>query len=524
MNSTKPLPAFVIGGVYNTTPPVLADKQADSLEVDASGNLKVNVVAGGVGGGPVDITQIGGVPEALSNPLPVELSDGTQSVGTAGNPLSVNVVGGSIVAANASVGTDNATAPTSATEIGTIDGSGKLQGASVTNPVPVALPTGTVTTLTPPTAAAIGAACPVPPTASDIAAAIVSNPPTVGIAAVQKIEVYDGTNTATVKAASSQSATTDTSLVVQINPEQPNLTTALNVHDASPVAISIASAQKIEVYDGTNTAAVKAGSTVAADTDTSLVVQLNPKQPNLDTALNVHDASPSAVSIASAQKIEVYDGTNTAAVKAASTAAVDTDPALVVQINPKQPNLDTALNVAAAATLASETTKVIGTVRVLGSAGAIVDAATGATVPANAVQVGGIGKTALPTAVSDGQLVAPMTDKYGRQVVVLGTVRDLVGYASVQTTDTGAHNLIAAGGTGVYNDLISLAITNETATATVVSLSDGTTTYKFALAANGGVVLQWNSTLPAASAATAWTVTSSATVTLDFVVTYAKNK
>lgn len=180
--------------------------------------------------------------------------------------------------------------------------------------------------------------------------------------------------------------------------------------------------------------------------------------------------------------------------------------------------------VQSAATLNTETTKVIGTVRNIGNAGAAFDAATGATVPANALQAGDRAATALPTAVADGQLVAPMTDKYGRQVVVLGTVRDLVGCASVQTTDQSSHNLLASGGTGVFTDLISLAITNETATATVVSLSDGTITYKFAIAANGGIVNQWNATLPASSSATAWTVTSSATVTLDFVVTYAKNK
>jgi len=180
--------------------------------------------------------------------------------------------------------------------------------------------------------------------------------------------------------------------------------------------------------------------------------------------------------------------------------------------------------ITAAATLAAETTKVIGTVRCEGNLGAAFDAATAATVPANAVQAGNRGSTALPTAVADGQLVAPMTDKYGRQAVVANTIRDLVGFASVQTTDQSGHNLLASGGTGIYTDLISLAITNETATATVVSLSDGSVTYKFALAANGGIALTWPSTLPASSTAMAWTVTSSATVTLDFVVTYAKNK
>jgi hypothetical protein len=92
--------------------------------------------------------------------------------------------------------------------------------------------------------------------------------------------------------------------------------------------------------------------------------------------------------------------------------------------------------------------------------------------------------------------------------------------ASVQTTDSSPHTLIAAAGTGVRTNISGLVITNESPTATVVSLSDGTVTYKFALAANGGMV---NTVpLPATSTNTAWTVTSSAVVTLDFVVSYVK--
>lgn len=44
---------------------------------------------------------------------------------------------GSITADNASVGPNDATAPASSTELGTIDGSGKLQGVSSTNPIPI---------------------------------------------------------------------------------------------------------------------------------------------------------------------------------------------------------------------------------------------------------------------------------------------------------------------------------------------------------------------------------------------------
>jgi hypothetical protein len=46
-------------------------------------------------------------------------------------------ISGSITATNPSVGTNNATAPTSSTQIGILDAGGKLQAASAANPVPV---------------------------------------------------------------------------------------------------------------------------------------------------------------------------------------------------------------------------------------------------------------------------------------------------------------------------------------------------------------------------------------------------
>src|SRR6266403_2566009 len=132
INSPAPTTAEITGGVYNTTPPVLQDGQAAALQLDINGKLITS--GSGGGGGNVNLTGINSVPPSLTNPLPVELSDGTNPVGTIGNPLSVNVITGG--GSNASVGVTNTTAPTSATEIGVIDGTGKLQGASSTNPVP----------------------------------------------------------------------------------------------------------------------------------------------------------------------------------------------------------------------------------------------------------------------------------------------------------------------------------------------------------------------------------------------------
>lgn len=131
VNAPAPTTAEVVGGVYNATPPVLVDGQAASLQLDVNGKL---VTSGSSGGGNVNLTGINGTAPGITNPLPVELSDGTNPVGTAGNPLSVNVITGG--GSNASVGLTGVAAPTSATEIGIVDGTGKLQNVSTTNPVP----------------------------------------------------------------------------------------------------------------------------------------------------------------------------------------------------------------------------------------------------------------------------------------------------------------------------------------------------------------------------------------------------
>lgn len=137
VNSPAPTTAEIVGGIYNATPPTLQDGQAAALQLDVNGKLITSGSSGGTSN--VNIADVAGNPPALTNPLPVELSDGTNAVGTPGNPLSVNVITGG--GTNASVGVTGAAAPTSATEIGIVVGA-NLQAVSAANPVPVS---GTVT-------------------------------------------------------------------------------------------------------------------------------------------------------------------------------------------------------------------------------------------------------------------------------------------------------------------------------------------------------------------------------------------
>lgn len=162
VNSSAPTTAEIVGGVYNATPPTLQDGQAAAIQLDVNGKLITS--GSGGGGGNVNIADVAGSPPALSNPLPVELSDGTNALGVVGNPLYTNsdiaghagavldgtagspsvgvltvqgVSGGTVVpVTDLSIGLTGSTAPTSAVEIGSIDVNGNLQGASSSNPIP----------------------------------------------------------------------------------------------------------------------------------------------------------------------------------------------------------------------------------------------------------------------------------------------------------------------------------------------------------------------------------------------------
>jgi hypothetical protein len=101
-------------------------------------------------------------------------------------------------------------------------------------------------------------------------------------------------------------------------------------------ANTLANAWPIKVTDGTNTSAVKAASTAAVATDPSLVVAFSPNSP-LPTGTNsigtVNQGTANVLANAWSQKIT--DGTNgPVAVKAPNTSPVAADPALVVALSP----------------------------------------------------------------------------------------------------------------------------------------------------------------------------------------------
>jgi len=135
--------------------------------------------------------------------------------------------------------------------------------------------------------------------------------------------------------------------------------------------------------------------------------------------------------------------------------------------------------------------------------------------------------TSYPTPSTDGQYVYAMGDKVGRAVSILNSPRDLIGTASLDSSSGSSVSFITAGASGVFNDIISLIMTNDSSTATIVTLTDngaGGNSYKFAIAANGGAVMNFPTPLPQGTAAAAWQILNSAAISMHYVAIFARNQ
>jgi hypothetical protein len=214
----------------------------------------------------------------------------------------------------------------------------------------------------------------------------------------QQAKITDGTNVATVKPASTVPVATDKALVVTARDSiavtgtfwqatQPvsgtvtvNAGTNLNTSALALDATLTGGTQQSKITDGTNVATVKAASTLPAATDKALVVTARDSiavtgtfwqatqpvsgtfwqatQPvsgtvtaNAGTNLNTSALALDATLTGNNARARITDGTNLAAVKAASTAPVAADPALVVAWSPNMAPSNVSLLPSAAASI-----------------------------------------------------------------------------------------------------------------------------------------------------------------------------
>jgi hypothetical protein len=245
-------------------------------------------------------------------------------------------------------------------------------------------------------------------------AATSSNQTTLG---AQTTELNDGTHSGTIKAASTAPVSTDTALVVAVSPNTPTLPVSLS---SSPLPTGAATAsnqttigtQTTELNDGTHTASIKAASTAPVATDTALVVAVSPNTPTLPVSISatvaVSAASlplPTGAATAAnqttlgSQTTEINDGTRTGTIKAASTAAVATDTALVVAISPNNtPVLPTGAATSANQTNGSQETQIVqgGNTATVTAASALKVDGSAVTQPVSIAATVAVSATALP--------------------------------------------------------------------------------------------------------------------------------
>lgn len=254
-------------GTYNVTPPTLSDGQTHQVELDVNANLKIASL-------PAGAAIIG----------QVEVTDGTNILGTSTHPVRTDPTGGTTQPVS---GTVTATQATGTNLHVVVD---SAPTTTVTGTVTANAGTGTFATQD----AADGSTGSAVPTKATLVGASKS-----GSLAALLVDASGNLNV-NVAAGGGSGGTSST-----FGAAFPATGTAVGASDGTnmqglQVESSTNKNLKVAVYNGATEVAIKAASTAAASTDPAIVVQLNPIQPNLTTALNVKDASDGTVAAGTA--------------------------------------------------------------------------------------------------------------------------------------------------------------------------------------------------------------------------------
>lgn len=237
-------------------------------------------------------------------------------------------------------------------------------------------------------------------------------------------------------------------------------------------------------------------------------------------------AANSGVDIGDVDVTSVTPGTTATALGKAEDAAHTTGDVGVMALTVRQ-NTAAALS-GTDADYQPLITDTNGRLHVVNSAGVAGDVAHDAADSGNPVKAGAVARTTNPTAVANGDRVNLSADDNGRLLVIPYGARDLVAHQHTEIASSSSETtIVTAAGANVFADLVSLVLTNQTATAVVATIKDstaGTTRMKIALAANGGAVMTFPAPVVQATANNNWTCTlSSAAVTVDIFAQYVKN-
>lgn len=128
-------------------------------------------------------------------------------------------------------------------------------------------------------------------------------------------------------------------------------------------------------------------------------------------------------------------------------------------------------------------------------------------------------------AVTDGDRVNSVADRKGRQIVTLNQPRELTNHNDTTISNTSETTIVAAGGVGVFNDLLMLVMTNSGSVGTRVDIRDDTGTavdMSVWLAPGGGAVIPFHTPYAQGASNDNWTAQLSATPTGGSVYIFAQ--
>ncbi|GEM_PF-3356489 len=142
--------------------------------------------------------------------------------------------------------------------------------------------------------------------------------------------------------------------------------------------------------------------------------------------------------------------------------------------------------------------------------------ASGASLTANPLTLGGRAATTNPTAVADGQVVNAAFDKLGKQITVPGCPRELIVKSGVITLTTTTETTLFSSVASTFLDIYALSCSNTSATAVRVDVRDSTAgTIQYPLYVPAGDIrgLTTGIIIPQTTAANNWTIQLSGAVT-----------
>lgn len=148
------------------------------------------------------------------------------------------------------------------------------------------------------------------------------------------------------------------------------------------------------------------------------------------------------------------------------------------------------------------------------------NAASAASDSGNPVKVGALGKTSLPTGVTDGQRVNSFADKYGRLIVKPHGMREIVTYQTTTITSSTSETTVGTAVASTFLELHTCIVANSSATDCTVTFKDATAgSTRFTVHCPGRMTIPvyFSPEYPQNAVNNNWTATCSASVASIYI-------